>query len=269
MSASDGFRDAAIETHDGARIAYRIRPGRAPWVLVHGLGCDASMWDGVVAALPREVGVVLPELRGHGGSTLGWRTPSVDVWAEDVERVIAAEGIRSPVVGGLSMGGYVVLAFALTFPGRARAHALIDSSAAPDDEEGRLRRAQGLATLKERGWRAYLDGLVPSLLFETHERFPAHRGRLESMFERSGDSGLTAALFALASRPDRRSVLSFITVPTVAIVGEHDRLTPPERAAEIATGVRAGSLRVIPGAAHMSAMEAPEPVAAALLGVDG
>ena len=110
------LRETTIDTADGARLTYRARPGRDPWILLHGLGCDASMWDGVVAALPGDVGLVIPELRGHGGSTLGWRTPSVDLWAEDVERIVWAEKLSAPAIAGLSMGGYTALAVADGFP---------------------------------------------------------------------------------------------------------------------------------------------------------
>ena len=87
MSAH-GLTHTHFTTEDGADISYRIRRGRDPLVLIHGLGCDASMWDGVVAALPSDVALVIPELRGHGASTLGWRAPSVDQWADDVRRLL-------------------------------------------------------------------------------------------------------------------------------------------------------------------------------------
>src|SRR6185436_21035499 len=87
MSTS-GLAHASFTTEDGAEISYRVRRGHDPIVLIHGLGCDASMWDGVVAALPSDVGLVIPELRGHGASTLGWRAPSVDQWADDVVRLL-------------------------------------------------------------------------------------------------------------------------------------------------------------------------------------
>jgi len=77
MSAANLER-SVFTTPDGADIAYRIRRGRDWLVLIHGLGCDASMWDAVVAALPTDLGLVIPEIRGHGDSTLGWRLPSVD-----------------------------------------------------------------------------------------------------------------------------------------------------------------------------------------------
>lgn len=258
------LREGFVETPDGARVSYRARPGRDPWILLHGLGCDATMWDGVVQALEPDVGVVIPEFRGHGGSTLGWKTPSVDLWADDVLRVARAEGLTSPAIAGLSMGGYTTLAVAAKAPGFARAYALIDTSAAPDDDNARLRRANGLATLRGSGWRDYALALLPSLLLESRDDFPRQRDHLLTMFDRAREAGLVSALFALAARPDRRSILPFLHVPCVVVVGEADRLTPLERAEEAVEALPRARLFVLPGVAHLSAMEDPSGVAAAM-----
>lgn len=262
------MREGFVATPDGARVSYRARAGRDPWILLHGLGCDATMWNGVVRALAPDVGIVAVELRGHGGSTLGWKAPSVDLWADDVLRVAGAEGLTSPAIAGLSMGGYAALAIAAKSPGFARAYALIDTSAAPDDDNGRLKRANGLATLQTSGWRDFAMGLLPNLLLESREDFPRHRDHLLTMFDRAREAGLVSALFALASRPDRRSLLPFIQAPCVVVVGDSDRLTPVERAEEAANALPRARLFVLPGVAHMSAMEDPRAVADALREVD-
>ena len=136
MSAA-GLERSVFTTPDGADIAYGIRRGREPLVLLHGLGCDASMWDGVVAGLPADRGLVIPELRGHGNSTLGWRLPSVDLWADDVVRLLRQKGIAAPAIAGLSLGGYTAFGIAAAHPGFARAFAFVSTSAATDDEAGR------------------------------------------------------------------------------------------------------------------------------------
>ena len=261
----DGFESRIQHTLDGAEIAYRARPGRDPWVLLHGLGCDGSMWDGVVEALPEDVGLVVPDLRGHGGSTLGWRAPSVDLWADDVARLLKREQIARAGVAGLSMGGYTALALAVAAPGIARAYAFVDTSAETDDPETRLRRALALGTIRREGWRAYAEAAIPALLAPHRPDHDANRERLLAMHARAGDSGLTATLFALADRPSRRGMLSTIRVPTVVIVGDHDGITPPARAEEIASAT-GGRLVVLPGVGHLSALEAPAEIAAALEG---
>jgi len=260
VSAS-GLVHAHFATEDGADIAYRIRRGRDPLVLLHGLGCDASMWDGVAAALPADLGLVIPELRGHGASTLGWRLPSVELWADDVVRLLREKGIEAPAIAGLSLGGYTALGIAAAHPGFARAFAFVSTSAAPDDEAGRGRRAAALATIRREGWRRFVAALIPSLLNATGPQFPAHSKHLLAMFEHAGDSGLPPTLMALAARPDRRELLPEIRVPSIVVVGAVDALTPPDRARELASGIPGASLNVLDGIAHLSAMEAPVEVA--------
>jgi len=263
MSAA-ALERSVFTTPDGADIAYRIRRGREPLVLIHGLACDASMWDGVVAALPADRGLVIPELRGHGTSTLGWRLPSVDLWADDVVRLLRQKGIAAPAIAGLSLGGYTAFGIAAAHPGFARAFAFVSTSAAPDDDAGKQRRASGIAMIRREGWRAFADALIPSLLNDNRPQFEAHREHLLSMFERAGDSGLPPTLMALAARPDRRALLLSIRVPSIVIVGAVDALTPPDRARALATGIPGARLHVLDDVAHMSAMEVPQKIAGLL-----
>jgi len=258
------LQDAVFATPDGAEISYKIRPGRSPLVLLHALGCDASMWDAVVAALPADRGVVIPELRGHGGSTLGWRPPSVDLWADDVVRLLRLKRIEQPVIAGISMGGYTAFAIAAAHPGLARAYAFLSTSAAADDDAGRLQRAAAIAMIRRDGWRRYAETLIPSLLNDNREHFEARREHLMTMFGRAGDAGLPPALMALASRPDRRSMLLSIGVKSIVIVGAVDALTPPDRARAIAAAIPGARLHVLEDVAHMSALESPQKVAALL-----
>ncbi len=65
-------------------------------------------------------------------------------------------------------------------------------------------------------------------------------------------------------RPDGRDDLARIAVPTAVICGDADELTPPDRHEEIATAIPGAKLSVIPGSGHLSTLEAPEAVAAAL-----
>lgn len=258
------LRDAVFATPDGAELAFRIRPGRDPLVLLHGLGCDASMWDGVVAKLPDDVGLLVPDLRGHGRSTLGWRPPSIDLWADDVMRLVAAKGIERPAIAGLSMGGYTAFAIEAAHRGSARAFAFVSTTAAPDDEAGKQRRAAGIATICRDGWRAYADELMPSLLNVNRPEFATHREHLLTMFERAGDAGLPPALMAIAARHDRRAMLMTIGVPCIAIVGAVDAITPPDRARAIAAAIPGARLHVLDDVGHMSAIEAPHKVAGLL-----
>lgn len=249
---------------DGAEIHYRLRPGRDPFVLIHGLGCDASMWDGVVSVLAPDVGLLIPEIRGHGGSSLGWRTPSVELWADDVLRLMRQKAIEKPAIVGLSLGGYTALAIAAAVPGLARAYGLVSTTAAPDDEAGRQRRAASIAVVRQEGWRAYLDGQIPRLVNGERPHFLDRREHLVRMFARCGDSGLPPTLMALAARPDRRPMLMTLGAPTVVIVGDRDEITPPDRARAMAAVVPGARLHVLEDTAHLSALDSPNRVAGIL-----
>ncbi|HZN53967.1 MAG TPA: alpha/beta fold hydrolase [Candidatus Polarisedimenticolaceae bacterium] len=258
------FQDAVFPTPDGAEIHYKIRPGRDPLVLLHAMGCDASMWDGVVAALPSDRGIVIPEVRGHGASTLGWRAPSVDLWADDVVRLLQLKRVERPAFAGLSMGGYVALAIAAAHPGFARAYAFVSTTAAPDDDAARLQRARGIAMIRLQGWRSFAEAMVPSLLNDNREQFESRREHLMAMFERAGDAGLPPTLMGLAARPDRRSMLLSIGVKSILIVGAVDALTPPDRSRAMAAAIPGARLHVLEDVAHLSALESPQKIAALL-----
>ncbi len=257
--------DRVLATPDGAEIAYRVRPGRDPWILLHGLGCDASMWDDVVANLPPDTGLIIPDLRGHGGSTLGWRIPSIDLWAEDIAAIIDVERPDRPAVAGLSMGGYTAMALAGLRPGLVCAWGFVSTQARSDDDAGKRRRADGLTLLRRQGWRGFAEGLVPLLFAPARAGFTAQRDRFLEMAAKVGETGFAATLYALANRPDRRQGLAALREPSVAVVGAEDRLTPPDRAHEIAAIAPHGRAVVLPGVAHMSAMEDPRGVAEALI----
>jgi pimeloyl-ACP methyl ester carboxylesterase len=258
---------SVFTTPDGADISVRSRRGGNTLVLIHGLGCDASMWDAVVAALPSDVGLVIPELRGHGDSTLGWRLPSVDVWADDVVRILRHRRIEAPAIAGLSMGGYTAFGIAASHPGFARAFAFVSTAATADDEATKHGRAAGIAMIRRDGWKAFATAMIPSLLNDNRPQFAIHRNHLLAMFERAGDSGLPPTLMALASRPDRRAMLLTIRVPAIVVVGAVDALTPPDKARALATGISGARLHVLDDVAHMSALEAPHKIAGLLVGL--
>lgn len=253
------FQEGVHLTADGALLAYRVRPGRDPWVLLHALACDSTLWDDVVRALPEDVGLVIPELRGHGGSTLGWELPSVDRFAADVLEVLDAEEVGHPAIGGVSMGGYVALAMAAARPEVARSWTFVSTHAHGEDVAGKAARAEALSLVDRQGWEAWIEHVGPRWV--ASERPLA---QLKGMAGRAGDAGLAVALLALAHRPDRRAILPRLAAPVLVVAGELDLITPRERMQEIADATPEGRLVVLPGASHLVPLDAPEALAALL-----
>jgi pimeloyl-ACP methyl ester carboxylesterase len=254
------FREAVHRTADGAHLAYRVRPGRHPWVLLHALACDSTLWNAVVREMPEEVGVVIPELRGHGASTLGWELPSMDRFAADVLEIVDAEGMLAPGIAGVSMGGYIALAMAAARPGLARTWAFISTHARAEDAAGKGARAEALSLVDRQGWETWIEQVGPRWVASN-----THDVHLKGMAGRAGDAGLTVALLALANRPDRTEVLPRLTQPVLAVAGELDPITPRVRLQEIADAAPQGRLVVLPGASHLVPLDAPEACGALLV----
>src|SRR5439155_17723933 len=130
-----------IETN-GIRIHYTIEGEGPPIVLLHGYTLDRSFWDPHVRALRRRYRVIAPDLRGFGQSELGnVQTSSMELMAEDVRALLDRIAVREPVVlGGLSMGVAVTLAFVGRYPERIRALFLADGRATVDTAEAHQAR---------------------------------------------------------------------------------------------------------------------------------
>lgn len=232
-----------------------------PLVLLHPFPCDSAFWGPLREALDPGVRVFCPEAPGFGAAPMrdGW---TIAGWADQVADAIAA-GPGAAVVCGLSMGGYAALALAARRPEVLRGLVLADTRAEADSDEARAGREAGIARIAADGDTAgFLAGLLPRLVAPAAR--PESRDLLAAVAARQPPAAVAGALRALAGRPDRTPDLAAVRVPTVVIVGDEDAVTPPAAARVIAGGIPGASLVTIPGAGHMSALEAPGAFAAAL-----
>ena len=102
-------------TRSGMTMAYDDTGTGRPLVLLHAFPLFREMWRSQINALASECRVITPDLRGFGGTGQFDGPPSVEPMADDVAELLDALKVTEPIVlGGLSMGGYVALAFAPT-----------------------------------------------------------------------------------------------------------------------------------------------------------
>lgn len=232
-------------------------------LLLHGFPFAAESWMGEVDALASKMRLLAPSMRGFGGTpAVGARSLSMDTMADDVASILDASGVTEPIVlGGLSMGGYVALAFARRHPRRLRGLVLADTRAEPDNEEARANRDRAIARIEGGDLEGFVAALLPAILApETASQRPEVAGRVREMALRAQPSSVVAMLRALRDRPDARPGLPSIHVPVQIIVGAEDALTPPSASRAMAVGMAAGvaSVEVIPRVAHLSNLEAPQ-----------
>ncbi|HEX6925311.1 MAG TPA: alpha/beta fold hydrolase [Longimicrobiaceae bacterium] len=245
----------------GLRIHFEVLGDGPPVLLLHGYPLSSHLWDDVVGHLSDAYRLIVPDLRGHGRSEAG-DTASMEEMADDVLEVLAAADEDRPVVlVGMSMGGYVSLAFARKYPQRVRALVLVDSRTAADSDEAAVARHRTAERVLREGTGFVADEMVGKLFAPGAPEELKQRWR-ERMAATS-PRGVMAALRGMAARPDSGALLRQLGVPVLVIVGEEDGITPVEESRAIAQA-SGGRLEIIPGAGHMAAAEKPDAVAAAL-----
>jgi pimeloyl-ACP methyl ester carboxylesterase len=227
----------------GRPIPSRMTP---TLLLLPGLLCDARLWRDQAAALT-EARCIVPDL-AHDESI-----------AAMAARALRAAPDGPLAVCGLSMGGYVAMEIMRQAAPRVTRLALFDTSARPDTEQ-QTRRRRALLALSESGmFRGVTPRLLPQLIHPDRIATPLG-AEVMAMAERVGRPAFHRQQRAIMHRVDSRPDLPRIAVPTLVAVGEHDILTPPELAEEMAAAIPGARLARIPGAAHLPPMETPEAV---------
>ena len=240
--------------------------GRAV-LLLHAFPLSSAMWLAQREVLSDSCRVVTPDQRGFGGSPLGDDLPSLDTAADDVAALLDSLAIDRVVLGGLSMGGYVAMAFLRRHGDRVEALMLADTKASADPPQARANRERiAKAVTDDESSTVLVDEVLPTLLGATTvaER-PLVTGRVKALVQAAPGAAVAWAQRAMADRPDSFETLSAVSVPTLVVVGEEDTLSPPDDARAMAETVTGARLEILPRAGHLSALERPEEFNAALL----
>ncbi|MCP2252418.1 Pimeloyl-ACP methyl ester carboxylesterase [Prauserella aidingensis] len=194
------------------------------------------------------------------------REPSLDDAARDVVALLDRLELDRVVLGGCSMGGYLTMAVLRAAPERVGGLVLIDTKAEADTDEARANRLSVADRAESEGVSDWLaDAMLPNLLSEpTRERQPEVEALVRELIASQQPAGVAWAQRAMAARPDSTETLRGADVPALVIVGERDGLTPPDAARSMAEVLPSGRLETIPDAGHLTPLEAPDAVAAAI-----
>lgn len=244
-------------------IAYTDRGAGPTLVLLHGFPLDSSIWDEAGDLLEYKFRVIAPDLRGFGASTCD-RPFTIESLADDVHQFLTAIRVAPCILGGLSMGGYVALAFAKQYPADLRALVLIDTKAAADTPEAKQGRQQMIDLVRRSGSKAIADQMFPKMIAARSAKSAA-AAKLRTIMEACPPLTIQHALAAMRDRADYTALLTTLAMPTLIVVGAEDAIASPEIARAMQAAVPRSSLAIIPDAGHMAPLENPEAFAKALV----
>jgi len=223
-----------------------------PMVLIPGLRCSARLYTPQLAQL-WQFGPVM--VSNHT------RADTLPAIADDI---LATAPPRFALIG-LSMGGYIAFEIIRRAPERVTKLALLDTSARADTPEQAQRRQQQIA-LTQAG--RYEDTVTTQFALMVHPSRTADAELWQTyrlMAQETGPEVFVRHQQAISRRIDSRPDLARIKVPTVVLVGDADQLTPPSHAQEIAAGVEKARLVIVADCGHLSTLERPDAVTAALV----
>src|SRR6204780_2646232 len=240
---------------DGVKIYYEVHGSGPVLLLTHGYSSTSAMWQGQVAALSKHHKLVLWDMRGHGLSDYPDDPASYSeaLTVADMAALLDEVGATSAIVGGLSLGGYMSLAFHRAHPERVRALLIIDTGPGFKKDDARdawNTRAHATADRFEREGLAVLQSA----------------SRERSSVSHRDASGLARAARGMLTQRDAAVMLSLpdIKVPSLIVVGADD--TPFLAASDYMAAKIPGAAKVvIPAAGHAVNIDQPQAFVDAVL----
>ncbi|MDD1532181.1 MULTISPECIES: alpha/beta fold hydrolase [unclassified Bradyrhizobium] len=233
---------------DGVNIYYEVHGEGPPLLLTHGYSSTSAMWHGQVDALAREHKLILWDMRGHGRSDYpdDPRAYSEALTVGDMAAILDAVGAERAIIGGLSLGGYMSLAFYRAHPERTRALLIIDTGPGFKKDEAREAwNARALATADrlDREGLEVLKSATPERAAASHRNAKGH----------------SLAARGMLTQRDARVIelLPDIKVPSLIVVGADD--TPFLAASDYMAAKIPGAQKVvIPAAGHAVNIDQPK-----------
>jgi pimeloyl-ACP methyl ester carboxylesterase len=223
-----------------------------PMVLVPGL-----------IASPRYYAAQVPALWRFGPVTIANHTAHDSIG--DIARAILADAPPRFALAGHSMGGYIAFEIMRQAPQRVARLALLDTSALPDTPEQTAKRREQIALAQSGRFGEIPDLQFPQFVHADRHDDAALKALMRAMADDNGADVFCRQQQAILGRADSRPTLATIACPTLVLVGDADQPTPPPRSHEIAQGIQRATLVTIAQSGHMTAIERPAEVTAALV----
>lgn len=224
-----------------------------PIVLIPGLGASPRTYANIISALWKHGSVFIADQKQ-------------DDSMEKMAGRILADAPQKFALIGHSMGGYLAFEIIRQAANRVQKLCLMNTSARPDNDEGKAKRKENIYKVEHGKFDEVIAAALPNLVHPSNKDNKQFAEIITAAHHDAGAQGYINQQTAIMGRPDSRPLFTKITVPTLVITGDGDKLIPLEPSQEMADGIKGAELVVVPDAGHMAALEQPDSVAKALTG---
>jgi pimeloyl-ACP methyl ester carboxylesterase len=245
---------------NGVSMAYTDTGVGLPVLFIHGFPLNRQMWAPQISALASAARLLVPDLRGHGDTPPSPGDYTMELLAQDLNAFLEALDFTARVVVcGLSMGGYVALAFYRQYAARVRGLVLTATRAAADTPQVKAGRDAMALQAQQAGVAAIVESMAPKLLAPQNAASkPELVAQVKQIMIHTSLEGILGALSGMKTRSDSTLTLGAITVPTLVVHGADDQIVPLDEARAMAQAIPGARLEIIPGAGHLINLEQPE-----------
>ena len=248
--------------NEGAELYWEAHGSGPPLLLIMGLSFTHEMWFRILPCLENRYRVVLFDNRGMGRSSVPRGPYSIPKMARDAAAVLRAAGASAAHVIGASMGGMIAQELALNHPAMVRSLALGCTS-----HSGLFGRWPDLTFVPRRPGKTRLEreqSIVKLLYADSTPRQRIEEDlRIRSACQWTGKGFLNQFAGILMWSAYRR--LPSISVPTLVVHGDQDRLVPPENGRAVARRIPGAKFELIENAGHILTTDQPELCSSSLL----
>ena len=225
-------------------------------IFIHGFPFDHKMWDLQVDFFQNNYNCISYDIKGLGLSQAGDGQFTMEGFVDDLFALIEMYDLNSPVLCGLSMGGYIALRALERDEKKFKALILCDSKAEADNNQTKINRANGIKEINNFGTEKFIEIFVQKCFSENFIKLNGKEyEEVLSRSKRSSATGLKGCLLAMAGRTDTTESFSKLKIPVLLICGEMDKLTPPDVMKALAHRLDHTEFVLIPGAGHVTTVE--------------
>jgi len=233
-------------------VSFRTMGTGKPVVLLHGFCETNQIWGVFANLLAQRCQLFIPDLPGFGASGLPTTPFSIDKIAEIMWQWLDSIDVKTPVIVGHSLGGYVTLGMTHQRPDDVAGFSLFHSTAKADTSEKKLNRDKVIAFVNKNGVAPYIETYVPGLFF--NKESPSIKDVYPIAYSTPAAT-LVGYAEAMRDRPARRSLLDDFDKPVLMIAGEKDDIIPLDTLMDQAVQLRKGRLSILSDTGHMGMLE--------------